>query len=1036
MANLFDTTGNDYLAEPTQDTQLRHSFGPGVFNATTAPTVNDDELDGFRPMSHWYDSTAEKLYICVDSSEGAAVWEEISLGPGGGGSGDVVGPASSTDNAVVRYDGTTGKLIQNSTVTLSDVGTLGNVNAVDFDLSPSGSTPAAIGRLVWDTTENTLEMGIGDGDVTSLIGVDNHIQVYQQTGSSIPRQKVVYVTGSSGLKLQVALAQGNNDANNAQTIGVTAEAISNNGEGYVITRGLIRECDTSAFNEDDVLWIDPDTAGEITNVRPTAPDHAVRVGYCIKKSAAQGIIYVDILNGFELDELHNVYINGVGADHFLVYDSTVGETRWENRSPADARTALGLGSLALQGDGDKGDITVASSGASWTIDAGVVDTTKLGGDITTAGKALLDDADASAQRTTLGLGTIATQNANNVSITGGTATGLTDSAAQFTNTGLEIRDNQIVGSYNLTLAVAESLTAARTLSIITNDASRTLTISGNATVSGTNTGDQTITLTGDVTGSGTGSFAATIANGAVTNAKLQNSSVTVNGTSIALGASGTVTATATNALTIGTGLSGTSYNGSAGVTIAIDSTVATLTGSQTLSNKSIALGSNTVSGTKAQFDTAVTDDNFAYVGTANAFTGANTFTNSTGQIFRQAATQDGVLVRGRAGGTSSYTVELIPTTLTASRIVTFPDAAGTVAFGTGTANQIAYWSATNTLAALSTATYPSLTELAYVKGVTSAIQTQINAKFTLPSFTAGSVIFSNGTTLAQDNTNFYWDDTANTLLTSGAGTAGIVERFTIASSGNGGAGRGTALLIQAPGSANAVSVARIVGTQEGASSTATNATFRIDTANSSAVMTERLRIHNDGNISVGSTTNSARLHLLHTTEQLRLAYDSNNFTKFTVGSGGTLTIQALSTNGATASIINFSNTYVQFSTGGNISSQGTWFPYSDGNNYISATSTIFRDSTNTTFLTLSNTSATYIDGVNMAFGTTTGTKIGTATTQKIGFYNATPIVQVTTAVAAGTFVANTGTAVNDASTFDGYTLKQIVKALRNLGLLA
>ena len=47
-------------------------------------------------------------------------------------------------------------------------------------------------------------------------------------------------------------------------------------------------------------------------------------------------------------------------------------------------------------------------------------------DLTTAGKALLDDADASAQRTTLGLGTIATQDANNVSISGGSVTGLGD----------------------------------------------------------------------------------------------------------------------------------------------------------------------------------------------------------------------------------------------------------------------------------------------------------------------------------------------------------------------------------------------------------------------------------------------------------------------------------------------------------------------------------------------------------------------------------------------------------------------------------
>lgn len=76
------------------------------------------------------------------------------------------------------------------------------------------------------------------------------------------------------------------------------------------------------------------------------------------------------------------------------------------------------------------------------------------------------------------------------------------------------------------------------------------------------------------------------------------------------------------------------------------------------------------------------------------------------------------------------------------------------------------------------------------------------------------------------------------------------------------------------------------------------------------------------------------------------------------------------------------------------------------------------------------------NGMNYLFGTGTGTKLGTATTQKIGFWNATPIVQPTTAVAASTFVVGVGTAVTDASTFDGYTLSQIVKALRNTGILA
>jgi hypothetical protein len=81
----------------------------------------------------------------------------------------------------------------------------------------------------------------------------------------------------------------------------------------------------------------------------------------------------------------------------------------------------------------------------------------------------------------------------------------------------------------------------------------------------------------------------------IPNAGLTNSSVTINGSSVSLGGSITVTATASNALSIGTGLSGTSYNGSAPVTIAIDSTVATLTGSQTLTNKSISGSTNTLS---------------------------------------------------------------------------------------------------------------------------------------------------------------------------------------------------------------------------------------------------------------------------------------------------------------------------------------------------------------------------------------------------------------------------------------------------------
>lgn len=60
--------------------------------------------------------------------------------------------------------------------------------------------------------------------------------------------------------------------------------------------------------------------------------------------------------------------------------------------------------------------------------------------------------------------------------------------------------------------------------------------------------------------------------------------------------------------------------------------------------------------------------------------------------------------------------------------------------GTGTTNQLAYFTASATLASLSTATYPSLTELSYVKGVTSSIQTQLNARVTSNIYSANGTL--------------------------------------------------------------------------------------------------------------------------------------------------------------------------------------------------------------------------------------------------------------------------------------------------------
>jgi hypothetical protein len=87
----------------------------------------------------------------------------------------------------------------------------------------------------------------------------------------------------------------------------------------------------------DVLYLSPTTAGNLTNIKPNgSTGHIVVIGYVEYAHAIHGSIYVKIMNGWELDELHNVYISSVANNQVLTYESAT--DLWKNKSIA---TALG-----------------------------------------------------------------------------------------------------------------------------------------------------------------------------------------------------------------------------------------------------------------------------------------------------------------------------------------------------------------------------------------------------------------------------------------------------------------------------------------------------------------------------------------------------------------------------------------------------------------------------------------------------------------------------------------------------------------------
>lgn len=233
-----------------------------------------------------------------------------------------------------------------------------------------------------------------------------------------------------------------------------------------------------------------------------------------------------------------MYVSGGVGVRLRKYDT--GATDWATTP------VISGGAGGTLTDGNKTDITVSAAGATWLINTGAVSTTELGGDITTAGKALLDDATAADQRTTLGLGTAATTASTAYEASGAVAT----HAALTTVHGISAFGATLVDD-------ADAATSRTTLGLATVASSA----SAADLSAGTLPAARLPALTGDVVTS-IGTVATSIAAGAVDTSKM-GGDVTANAKAIltwattadqriALGAAPTVHTHAAADITSGT----------------------------------------------------------------------------------------------------------------------------------------------------------------------------------------------------------------------------------------------------------------------------------------------------------------------------------------------------------------------------------------------------------------------------------------------------------------------------------------------------
>ena len=210
-----------------------------------------------------------------------------------------------------------------------------NTDKIDFNLATTDT--AGIGELVWNDSLGTLNLGLKGGNTISNVGQHIHARVVNKTVPLVRLTKagyeVVIVSGATGQRLSVKLARADNDINSAGTLGVVCENIAGNQEGFICSVGQITNINTTGslqgetWADGDSLYLSGTTFGAITNVKPSAPIHEVRIGYVEYAHAVNGKIYVKIDNGYEISELHDVAITTPANGNFLEYNGTL----WVNR---------------------------------------------------------------------------------------------------------------------------------------------------------------------------------------------------------------------------------------------------------------------------------------------------------------------------------------------------------------------------------------------------------------------------------------------------------------------------------------------------------------------------------------------------------------------------------------------------------------------------------------------------------------------------------------------------------------------------------
>jgi hypothetical protein len=203
-------------------------------------------------------------------------------------------------------------------------------------------------KSVYDTDNSGV---VDNAEAIIIIGRNS-------TGSVLRRGTIIYIYLSTGNRPNFVKAQASGESTSAGTFGVIVNDINNNADGNCCVLGYLDNLDTRTtathpFTNDvlvdgDTIYLSPTTAGYITNIKPSAPNHLVYLGKVTRTSPTNGTIIYRIQNGYELEELHNVSANSPNNNEALLFESST--SLWKPKQIISNEINLGVTAIAPSQD--------------------------------------------------------------------------------------------------------------------------------------------------------------------------------------------------------------------------------------------------------------------------------------------------------------------------------------------------------------------------------------------------------------------------------------------------------------------------------------------------------------------------------------------------------------------------------------------------------------------------------------------------------------------------------------------------------------